>query len=382
MSTEDDTNLAKIRRTVEEIEKKVERLTREMAALVSSYAVSGWGAVSPAGWSAGALREAVAAQADMPVKTERRVSDAPERRFRPVPPLKTPPEWMKQPRFRRTTAIARYAVHAAVEALGEGRLARMQSGEDRVGVIFCSMNGCVQFSRRFYAEVRENPLLASPILFPETVYNAPSSHLATLLGSHEINYTLVGDSAQFIAAFELATQWLADDVVDAVLVVAAEELDWLTDEALALFDKHGVATEGAAAVLLERRAQANDTAPVLQGLTQTWTYGARQSRTSAASLVRQELEVGAAKDATLCDGLGAGARADRAERAAWRLWGGERVSVRRILGEGFSVTSGWQTVAALEWIREGKASQSLVSAVGLTQQAIGASFGVNRSTNL
>ncbi len=343
----------------------------------STCAVTGWGAVSPAGWSAGTLREAIAAQAELPVQSARRCEGAPSRNFRPVPPHPAPPDWMKQPRFRRTTTIARHAVHAAAEALGDARLASVQAGQLRVGVVFCSTNGGVQFSRRFFTEVENNPSLASPILFPETVYNAPSSHLAALLGSREINYTLVGDSAQFVAGLELAWQWIEDGMVEAVLVVAAEELDWLSDEALALFGRHRIAAEGAAAVLLERRTQANDAAPVLQHITCASTYGSNLSRAAAATRMHAELAPCAGRGALLSDGLGAGLRADRPELALWNSWEGERISVRRTLGEGFSVTSGWQTVAALEWIREGKARQSLVSAVGLSQQAIGAVIGLD-----
>jgi hypothetical protein len=348
---------------------------RERGSRQPTYVVTGWGAVSPAGWSASALRDAVAAQVDLPVKSERRCEGAPERRFRPVPPHHTPPDWMRQPRFRRSTMIARYAVHAAMEALGEARLAAMQEDAWRVGVVFCSTNGCVQFSRRFYTEVLENPLLASPILFPETVCNAPSSHLAALLGSREINYTLVGDSAQFIAGLDLARQWLADQVVDACLVVAAEELDWLTTEALLPFDKRSIAAEGAAAVLLEPRTQQNDAEPLLQHVTDVSTYGLDVSRAEAAQRVHASLHLPAGGQGVLCDGLGSSRRIDKAERVAWQQWQGSRVSVRRTLGEAFSVVSGWQTIAGLEWIREGKAREALVSAVGLNQQAAGAIFG-------
>lgn len=339
-------------------------------------AVTGWGAVSPAGWNARALRDAVASETPLPVQRERRCDGAPERHIRPVPAHPAPPGWMKQPRFRRITTIARYAVHAAAEALGESRLALAQTGQNRLGVVFCSMNGCVAFSRRFFTEVQENPSLASPILFPETVYNAPSCHLAALVGSREINYTLVGDSAQFIAGLDLAAQWLADRLVDAVLVVAAEERDWLTDEALLLFGRKNSAAEGAAAVLLEPRTMANEAAPVLQEVTSAWTYGASLPRAAAAMRMHEELAALATRDALLCDGLGAGARTDRPELNAWASWTGTRMSVRRTLGEGFSVTSGWQCVAALECLREGRSRQALVSAVGLTQQAIGAVFAL------
>jgi hypothetical protein len=338
-------------------------------------AVTGWGAVSPAGWNASDLRDAMLSKAELPIRKERRCEGAPERQVRPVPAHPSPPDWMKQPRFRRSSAIARYATHAAMEALGETRAAKVRSGEWSVGVVFCSMNGGVHFSRCFYAEVLENPSVASPILFPETVYNAPSSHIAALLGATGMNYTLVGDSAQFVAALDLASQWLEDGLADACLVVAAEELDWVTDEALPLFGKKSVAAEGATAVLLEPRTQLNDTTPLLQLVTPARTYGARMSRYAAASLMWQDLFDVASKGAVLCDGLGAGPRVDRVEKAACLSWKGERVSARRVLGEGFSVTSGWQTIAALEWLREGRAQQALVSAVGLSQQAVGAAFG-------
>ncbi len=334
--------------------------------------ITGWGAVSPAGWSAGALIEAVQGKSPLPCKTEQR-EDAPARRIRPVPQLTDIPAWMKQPRFRRTTAVARHAVHAAVEALGVERLALVQSGALRVGVIFCSMNGCVQFSRRFFAEVRENPMFASPILFPETVYNAPSSHLAALLGSSEINYTLVGDSAQFIRGMELAAQWLEDGLVDGCLVVAAEELDWVSDEALMLFGKTTVAAEGAAAVFIERDLGGGNLRKVrLERVTQAWTYGNGMPREKAALLIKDELKSDEMKGALLCDGLGSGSRADRAEVQAWRDWEGPRVSVREVVGEGFSATSGWQTVVACEALQTGPCDTAIINAVGLSEQAVGA----------
>jgi hypothetical protein len=362
---------------VEDAEAIIEESKRELLSSYPWYAVTGWGAVSPAGWSAAELCDVVNADAELPFKRERRCEGAPERHCRAVPALASVPEWMKQPRFRRTTTIARYAIHAAMEALGEARLARLRDGKERVGVIFCTTNGCVQFCRRFYSEVLNNPSLASPILFPETVFNAPSSHLATLLGSREINYTLVGDSAQFLAGLDLGTQWLADGVVDAVLVVAADELDWLTDEALMLFHKGGVLAEGAAAVLLERRTQQNDSAPLLQHVCGASTYGANVSRMDAARSVLHGIEVFGYDSSLLCDSLGSSRRTDKAERMAWKLWRGPRISVRRKLGEGFSTTSGWQVIAGLEWIRQGLAKQALVSAVGLNQQALGAVIGLD-----
>ncbi len=337
-------------------------------------AVTGWGAVSPAGWSAAALRDAIEPGAALPFKCGRRCEGAPERRVRAVPPHSAPPDWMKQVRFRRTTTIARHAVHAACEALGDDRIGRIRQGDCRLGVVFCSMNGGVQFSRRFYTEVLENPSLASPILFPETVYNAPASHIAAVVGSSSINYTLVGDASQFIAGLGLASQWLAEGLVDSCVVVAAEELDWLTDEALLLFGKKRIAAEGAAAVVLEPRTSRHDGLPFLRRVTDPWNYSTSTPRASAARSMWRELADGIGDDALLCDGLVGAARADRAEQMATASWKGPRVSVLPVLGESFAVCSGWQSVVALEWLRAGRATQALVSAVGSSQQAVGAIF--------
>lgn len=336
--------------------------------------ITGWGAVSPAGWSASALHQAVNAGSPLPTSMESRGGDAPECVLRKAPAMSGVPDWMKQPRLRRTTTAAKFAVAAAVEALGTEKLAAAQSGTLRVGVVFCTMNGCVQFSRRFFTEVLSDPNLASPILFPETVYNAPASHLSALLQSREFNNTLVGDSAQFLRGMELGKMWLDDRETDAVLVVAAEELDWLCEEALMLFDADGIATEGGAAVLMERGSEGGGRSVQLTHLTEPWTFGNSVSRDEAAQGVKADLcqAMTNAEATLLCDSAGMTERAGLPEHRAWADWSGPRASVRTVLGEGFSVTGGWQVVQACEAIASGACGQALVSSVGLSEQAVGA----------
>ena len=100
----------------------------------------------------------------------------------------------------------------------------------RVGVIFTLTNGCVNYSNRFFGEVLADPALASPILFPETVFNAPSSHLSAMIGSTSPNDTLIGDGTGFLTGIDLAAEWIERGDVDGCLVVAAEEIDWLSAE--------------------------------------------------------------------------------------------------------------------------------------------------------
>src|SRR5437773_12555165 len=69
------------------------------------------------------------------------------------------------------------------------------------------------------------------MLFPETVFNAPASHLAAILGISGASYTVVGDGAVGILALNLAEDLIASSDLDACLVVAAEEVDPLVCEA-------------------------------------------------------------------------------------------------------------------------------------------------------
>ena len=115
-----------------------------------------------------------------------------------------------------------------MEALGEERVAQVKAGELRLGIVFATMCGAVQYSNRFYQEVIDEPATASPILFPETVFNATSSHLSAIFNSQAANYTVVGDSAEFLSACRIAADWLHAGEVDGCLVVGSEELDWVS----------------------------------------------------------------------------------------------------------------------------------------------------------
>ena len=145
----------------------------------SKIFVHGLGAVSPAGWGVPALSSALNTGAPLPVQTVSRPGWEKPLHLRSVPPPPVPPAFLAHPRLRRSGAMTQNAVGAACEALGDD-VKRVQSGELRLGIIVCLMPGCVTYSRRFYEEVLRDPATASPLIFPETVFNAPASHLVGL----------------------------------------------------------------------------------------------------------------------------------------------------------------------------------------------------------
>src|SRR5204863_1882383 len=102
----------------------------------------------------------------------------------------------------------------------------------RTAVVFAISDGGVLYTRKFYEQiVKQGANAASPLLFPETVYNAPASHLAALLGIDGASYTLVGDNSVGLAALKFAEQLLDLGDLDRVIVVGAEEIDWVICEA-------------------------------------------------------------------------------------------------------------------------------------------------------
>ncbi len=168
---------------------------------------------------------------------------------RPVP-AKLVEHLARNPRLRRASSISYFAVAAAQAALADAGAAP----EARTALVFAVSDGSVVYTRRFYDQiVKQGANAASPLLFPETVYNAPASHLAAVLGIDGASYTLVGDNTIGLAALHFAAQLLALGECDHAVVVGCEEIDWILCEAFRdwRLDRHPLA-EGAGAVVLAR----------------------------------------------------------------------------------------------------------------------------------
>ncbi|HKM57474.1 MAG TPA: beta-ketoacyl synthase N-terminal-like domain-containing protein [Chthoniobacterales bacterium] len=186
-------------------------------------------------------------------------------------PAKFVADASRQPRLRRSGTISLLGAAAGFDAFADAGLKPDTGVSGRIAVVFAICSGGIKYTRRFYNEiVTQGANSASPLLFPETVYNAAASHLAALLGVNRQSYTLVGDSSVGLGAIHFAIQLLAmQPELDRCLVVGTEEADWLLADAFASwrmagktdqFEVYGRPTgtifgEGAAAVLIGRTGQ-------------------------------------------------------------------------------------------------------------------------------
>ena len=317
---------------------------------MSGVFVHGIGAVSPAGWGVEALREALEKKTPLPTSPITRPGWSEPLSVYAVPPAANRPAFLGHARLRRSSVLAQHVVAASMEALGEDA-ARVQQGALRLGTVVATQVGCVNYSRRFYEEVLKEPATASPLLFPETVFNAPSSHLAAYLNSAGANYTLVGDDGTFVQGLALAAQWLMQSKADICVVVGAEELDWIIADAARLFERDTIYSGGAGAICLKREPIGS--IAELKAITDSFLYTREQSAEYAGKRMRSQL--GAADS------------------------DGELFKFAPIFGKAFNASAAWECVAACDAVRAGKIPAANVGIVGTNEQAIGVRFAGNKA---
>jgi len=334
---------------------------------MSRIFVSGCGAVSPAGWSVAEMQRVLAAGQPLPVQPLARPGWDKPLRMRAVPAPAVKPAFLAHPRLRRTSAITHYAAAALLEALH----GLPPDPAHRLGLIVCLQSGCVQYTHRFFEEALADPATASPLLFPETVFAAPASHLAALLENAPRVTTLMGDPGTFAQGLALGADWLGQDRVDVAVVIGAEEVNWLRADALWHLEHAAVISGGAGAVALCRNPDWS-AGTELVAVTQPRSYCAHRDRQQAAAAVRGDLAP--MENELLCDSLGDSPRTDAPETAVWRDWAGPRVSPKRMLGEALMAAAAWQCVAAGAAVSAGTHPSAIVSITGCNQQAIGVRF--------
>ncbi len=221
----------------------------------TELAIIGKGAVTPAGVGVDALR-ATAPKPQMTATLGEPKVEAPVLRVDLKDPAFT--RWQKEPRLRRASPMTFFMVDAAEQAL------RGMAAGDRAqtGLVVVLSTGCLVYSRRFYEGIlRNGRRAASPALFPETVFNSPGSHVASVLGLNGAVDALCGDESAWISGLKSAAIWLRRGRVKQVIVMGVDEFDPLALDAYRCarwLRRPGFLPSEGAAALLVRAARPGD----------------------------------------------------------------------------------------------------------------------------
>jgi len=137
-----------------------------------------------------------------------------------------PKSYIAPMKMRRMNGLSRFAVAAAKLALTDAKFEDGAVERTRAGVALGSAFGPVQTSIEYIDEyIAKGPALAPPQLFPESVANAPGSHIAIEHHFEGFNLTFTQRESSALAAAMYAASRIASSDVDAAITGGFEELN-------------------------------------------------------------------------------------------------------------------------------------------------------------
>jgi 3-oxoacyl-(acyl-carrier-protein) synthase len=333
-----------------------------------SLAVAGIGWVTPLGSDVSAVWDRLLDGEEAPTEA---ISTRLNSRAYPV--FRVPPDALANipahARLRRASAISRFATSAALSALNDAKVNVDLASAARTAVIFATSNGGVNYTTRFYHDIIDTGAqAASPILFPETVFNAPASHLTAILNVTGASYTIVGDGAVGVLALKMAEDLMQDNRLDYCIVVTAEEADWVLCDAyrkwrllrsappIELFQEPPrgmILSEGAGAVVLAREGNV-----LIERINSGGNFSRQKDAAGWIENIFVDLAVG---EIDLVVGSANGTFIDQAERKASLRHCPHSLfyTPKPALGEGVSAGGLWQVICAVQALRTQQIPQLL-----------------------
>ena len=281
---------------------------------------------------------------------------------------------LAHPRLRRASVISRFAATAGLEALQAAGVKVDSQNAGRIALIFAISNGGVIYTKRFYRDVVETGAQsASPLLFPETVFNAPASHLAAILGVTGTTYTVVGDGAVGLLAIKMAEDVMMDKSLDYCLVVGTEEIDWLLCDAYRRWrllrsappiepfgkQKRGmILSEGAGAIVLARlprrsAAEAGEGSITIECAHPGGCYG---KRAEAEEILKRIVRDLSQVEVDFVISSANGTFIDQAEQGALEQVIPDAVTyaAKPAVGESVGASGLWQVILGVQALRHGE----------------------------
>lgn len=179
-------------------------------------------------------------------------------------------------RFRRAANISRYALASSKLAIDDAGLDSNKWDDAKAGIVVGVTHGAINYSREFHAAlIKEGSLAASPMLFSDSVLNAPAGNVSIAFNIKGAAHTIIGGASVGLDVIAYAIKTMQNNNLDVCIAGGAEEIDSLVFDSYARFkllspnngkkegikpfgiDRNGfIIGEGACMIILEKKKSA------------------------------------------------------------------------------------------------------------------------------
>jgi 3-oxoacyl-[acyl-carrier-protein] synthase II len=195
-----------------------------MKITVSNIVITGSSALSAAGAGVAAIQELVRSGEDALTAIPRDVFDADGYRWGKTLGFKAS-DYMPPMKARKMDRCSQFAVSAVGLALKDAGLDLQAIAPERVGIVlgsgFCGVSNSAEFLSGYFSGGVEGLI---PMIFPNTVPNAPASNASIEHGLRGPNATLVQRFCSAESAFMLACRYIEEGRADVILTGGTDEL--------------------------------------------------------------------------------------------------------------------------------------------------------------
>lgn len=185
-------------------------------------------------------------------------------------------EFMSPMKARKMDRCSQFAVSAAGLALKDAGIDLKEIAPERVGIVlgsgFCGLTNSAEFLTGYFNSGVEGLI---PMIFPNTVPNAPASYASIEHGFQGPNATLVQRFCSAESAFMLACRYIEEGRADVMLTGGTDELIPLMIKAFAAMGQMKRSSapfgEGAGIIVLESAEHAARRQAPVKGVVETIT---------------------------------------------------------------------------------------------------------------
>lgn len=141
-------------------------------------------------------------------------------------------EFVKDPRLNRLPSVSQYALASVVSAISDAGIELKKIAPEKIAIIFGTGNGPSHAVEKICTSLIEmGKRAADPLLFQESVFNAPASLISIFFGIKGPCLAIPQGQAAGGYAISTAINYLLSHDIDCALIVASDELSQAFHEA-------------------------------------------------------------------------------------------------------------------------------------------------------